>query len=169
MIIVYLPFGNFYFPSFPSSEMWSFHLGFFFFLSPPPPPCHLRGKPVGKRGAARGNVTFGSAANPQASTHELTRGFSSVCSGTYGYITEVWDLRGREGCLGDRRGLTMVRAFTLPLSSALATCDKSAIVAVFISTPSGVWLTHTSSPDGARPLVFWIRSQASMRRLREVS
>lgn len=41
--------------------------------------CHLRGKPVGKRGAARGNVTFGSAANPQApSTHELTHGFASA-------------------------------------------------------------------------------------------
>lgn len=55
---------------------------------------------------------------------------------------------------GRSAGLTMVCAFILPLSSALPTCDKSHIVAMFISTPSGVWLTHNWNPDGARPLIF---------------
>lgn len=140
MIIVYLPFGNFYFPSFSSSEMQSFHLIFFF--NSPLPHCHLRGKPVGKRGAARGNVTFGSAANPQASerasTHELTRGLSSAAVEHMVTSRKCGGLAWTRGCLGDRRGLTMVCAFILPLSPALPTCDKSHTVAMFISTPSGV-------------------------------
>lgn len=36
------------------------------------------GKPVGKRGAARGNVTSGRAAHPLAEMYSLTHGFSSA-------------------------------------------------------------------------------------------
>lgn len=92
------------------------------------------------------------------------------CSGTYGYIMKVWDLRGHEGAFGDRRAWQWsVRLFfpSLPLDR-FPTCNKSHIVAMFISTPSGVWLTHNLNPDRARPLLFWIHSQASMRRPREV-
>lgn len=68
IIIVYIPFGKFYFPSFCYSQMWSSHLVF---------PVIRGGEPVGKRGAARGNAAFGWAANPQAArAHELTGGFS---------------------------------------------------------------------------------------------
>lgn len=83
------------------------------------------------------------------------------CSGTYGYVIPgvkrgLQDMCIMVFCVSPV--LTEIRVliflpFSFPL--ALAPCNKSHIVAVFISAPSGVCLRLDSKPGTARLLPFW--------------
>lgn len=103
------------------------------------------------------------------------------CSGTYGYVIP----RVKRGlqymcivvfcvspCLTKVRVLIFL-SFYFPLALRLPSCNKSHIVAVFISTPSGVCLRLDSKPGTARLLPFWSPfievSGTSLLRLSEAS
>lgn len=159
----------------PLSLLFIFHLGNSIFPRSVIPRCGAHtlffmsseGKACRKAWCCTWKRDFWLGREPTSSEHTWAHSWIfSCCSGTCGYVMKLRLVRIR-GCLGDQWAWQWaVHVFfpSLPLHR-FPTRNKSHIVAMFISTPSGVWLTHNSDPDRTRPLLYWTHSRASVRTL----
>lgn len=157
----------------PLSLLFIFRCGIFIFFNFLIPICNsdpglinfffLRGKACRKAWCCTWKRDFWQSHTPTSRNVLAHSWIFFCCSGTYGYVIPRVKRGLQSMCITMccvSPVLTKVRVliflpFSFPLPLPLPSCNKSHIVAVFISTPSGVCLRLDSKPGTARLLPFW--------------